>query len=73
MPQLQKQSKSDIIVDGFVVVREELEDAIGLFQFKDVPPIDTNLQAQINETLIKQSNSKKNYVHDFDWMTSRMK
>ena len=43
MPQLQKQSKSDIIVDGFVVVREELEDVIGLFQFKDVPPIDANL------------------------------
>ena len=37
MPQLQKQSKSEIIVDGFVVVGEELEDAIGLFQFKDVP------------------------------------
>jgi len=32
-----------IIVDGFSVVGEELEDAIGLFQFKDVPPIDTNL------------------------------
>ena len=61
------------MVDGFVVVGEELEDAIGLFQFKDVPPIDANLQAQINETLIKQSNSEKIYVHDFDWMTGQMK
>ena len=31
------------MVDGFVAVGEDLEDAIGLFQFKDVPPIDANL------------------------------
>ena len=35
--------------------------------------LDANLQAQINETLIKQSNSEKIYVHDFDWMTGQMK
>ena len=46
MLQLQKQSNSEIffiIVDGFAAVGEELEDVIGLFQFKDVPPIDANL------------------------------
>ena len=79
MLQLQKQSNSEIffiIVDGFAAVGEELEDVIGLFQFKDVPPIDANLQAQINEMLNKQSNSKKKKkkkkVHDFDWMTGQM-
>ncbi|KAK7855656.1 4-coumarate--coa ligase-like 4 [Quercus suber] len=35
--------KDVIRVDGFAMVGEELEDVIGLFQFKDVPPIDANL------------------------------